>query len=291
MGVSGDAVNTAARIQTSAGPGEILVGQETSRVTRTRIQYGDAREVKLRGRASSIQVFSALRLNQTTVGVCRPYTRSCLPSLFRRSRARDEGLVDLWNRARTGEGQLVSIVGEPGVGKSRLIAEFVSRVADDGHTRLVQGRCLSYGQEVSLWLIADLWVTRLIDEDDSLDTIRDRLDVHMPSLLAVDDEAARLEARDVVGEVLGLAPSDPLSPGPAPRSGATPCAQPPTDTSGSLTARCDRSGAPGSPLDRCSQQRGSWPGPRDVPGLRLLVLVAQREGWTPPWSDLGCPSA
>ena len=141
MGVSGDAVDSAARIQTSAEPGEILVGQETMQLTRSRIRYGDPRKMNLRGRTDPALVFRALGLNQSTEGFWQAVHEILPPAPFV-GRAREmEGLSELWNRARDGDGQLVSIVGEPGVGKSRLIAEVVSRVAGGEDVRLVQGRC------------------------------------------------------------------------------------------------------------------------------------------------------
>jgi predicted ATPase len=65
-------------------------------------------------------------------------------------------LLNAWTHVRGGEGQLVTVVGDAGVGKSRLMSELVGRVTASATIRVVRGRCLSYGQQISLWLIADL---------------------------------------------------------------------------------------------------------------------------------------
>ena len=253
-------------------------------------RYGDARELKLRDRARAAPAYPALGLNQSTEGLWQAvHERLLLPPSW--DGGEIEELGEVWDRARTGDGQLVSIVGEPGVGKSRLIAEFVSRSAGDEDARLVQGRCLSYGQEVSLWLIADVLRSLFsIDEDDSVDTIRDCLDTNIPALLTAENDETRLEARDVVGEVLGLAPSESM----VTRAGAEARHNALVRSLRLMLAALSNRGpailvlqdlhwidaASNAVLRQVAV---------DVPGLRLLVLVAQREGWTPPWSDLGWP--
>jgi class 3 adenylate cyclase/tetratricopeptide (TPR) repeat protein/DNA-binding XRE family transcriptional regulator len=291
IGVSGDAVNTAAGLQTSAKPGEILVGQETMHLTRSCIRYGDPRELNLAGRAPAAQVFPALGLNQGTEGLWQAVHEILPPAPFV-GRAREmEGLSELWERARADEGQLVSIVGEPGIGKSRLIAEFVTRSAKNTEARLVQGRCLSYGQEVSLWLMADLLRSVFsIEEDDSLDTIRDRLDELVPALLTNEDKEAQREVRDVVGEVLGLSPSESM----VTQAGAEIRRQSLVRSLRRILAALSSQGGAILVLQDlhwidASSNEVLAQVAVDVPGLRLLVLVAQREGWTPPWSDLGWP--
>ena len=289
--VSGDAVNTAARLQTSAEPGEILVGPETMHLTRSRILYGAPRELNLTGQSSAAQAFPALGLNQSIQKLWQVVHEALPPTPFIGRKREMSVLTDLWERARAGEGQLASIVGEPGVGKSRLIAEFVSGTADDREVRLIQGRCLSYGQEVSLWLMADfLRSLFFIDEDDSLDTVRDRLDMLVPALLTTEEEEARLEVRDVVGEVLGLPPSQSM----VTNAGAEVRRDALVRSLRRILAALSLHGptilvlqdlhwidaASIEVLGRVAE---------DVPGLRLLVLVARREGWTPPWTGLGWP--
>ena len=291
VGVSGDAVNQAARLQASAEPGEILVGQETMHLTRSRIRYGDGRKLNVKGLPAHDLVFPALGLNQTTEGLWQAVHETLPPASFIGRDREMESLSELWDRARSGEGQLVSIVGEPGVGKSRLIAEFVSRAAGEQEMRIVQGRCLSYGQEVSLWLIADLLRSLFsIDENAPLDSIRDRLDMILPALLTTEDEDVRLEARDVLGEVLGLSASESM----VTKAGAEVRREALVRSLRRILAALSSRGPVILVLQDLHWIDGSSTAVLgqiavEVPGLRLLVLVAQREGWTPPWSDLGWP--
>jgi class 3 adenylate cyclase/tetratricopeptide (TPR) repeat protein len=305
IGASGAAINTADRIQASAVPDEILVGQETMHLTRRRIRYGEARELSLKGRASPLLVFPALGVNQSIEGLWQAVHEILPPAPFVGRGREMEILGGLWGRARAGEGQLVSIVGEPGVGKSRLIAEYVSRAVAGGlrgdepraaaidgpDVRILQARCLSYGQGVSLWLIADLLRSIFsVGEDDPLDTVRERLDTAVLALLTQEDQETRLEARDVLGEVLGLQPSDSM----VTRAGA--------EVRRRALVRSLRGVLSGRSLCRPTilvLQDLHWIDSAsnevlgqvavDVPGLCLLVVVAQREGWTGPWSEWGWP--
>ncbi len=303
IAVSGDAVNTAERLQASAAPAEILVGAETVRLSRSRIMYGPVRDLMLKGRTSAIRVFPALTLNRTADDLWQA-VHEVLPAAPFVGREREmAALTDLWDRARSGAGQLVSIVGEPGVGKSRIIAEFIPGVAggasswdrvsatSDAAVRVVQGRCLSYRQGVSLWLVADVLRSIFsIRQDDSLHTIRERLDVAVPNLLAAEGRETHLEAMDVLGEVLGLAPSESTvtNAGPEVRRNALV-----RDLRRVLAA-----------LSECKPtimvlQDLHWIDTAssevlaqvavEIPRLRMLVLVAQRDVSTAPWGHFEWP--
>ncbi|MDQ2925205.1 MAG: AAA family ATPase, partial [Acidobacteriota bacterium] len=153
IAVTGDSVNSAARIQAVADPGEILVGSETMRLTRRRIRYGEKRELTLKGKMGTVAAYPALGLREQ-FGERWELSGLATP-LVGRDRELVE-LLDLWVRAQSGEGQLVTLVGDAGVGKSRLLNEALDRVGAGGPIRVIRGRALSYGQEISLWLIADL---------------------------------------------------------------------------------------------------------------------------------------
>ncbi len=116
MAVTGDAVNVAARLQSIAEPGEVLVGAETRQLTRRRIRYGDRRDVTLKGKAGTIPVWPALGLREEFGERWEGYETP----LFGRDREMVQ-LLDAWVRAQSGEGQLISVVGDAGVGKSRLV--------------------------------------------------------------------------------------------------------------------------------------------------------------------------
>ncbi|HEV3310727.1 MAG TPA: AAA family ATPase, partial [Chloroflexota bacterium] len=284
--VSGDAINTAARLQTMAEPGQIVVGEETFRLTRSRVRYRDASETDIAGR-----VFSVLGLNRRAEMLWQAVHETMPPAPFVGRVREMAALQDLWERAQAGEGQLVSIVGEPGVGKSRLVAEFVSRASEDVTARLAQGRCLSYGQEVSLWLMADLVRSIFsIDEEDALDTIRSRLESALPAMLSSEDPDAQLEARDVLGEALGLPGSESL----VTRAGAEVRRRAFIRSLRRVLTALSRQGPSILVLQDLHWIDAASEGVlgevvADLPGLRVLVLVAQRDGWTAPWSEWGWP--
>jgi class 3 adenylate cyclase/tetratricopeptide (TPR) repeat protein len=291
QGVTGSAINGAAKLREQARPGEILVGQNTEYLTRRRVRYGTPRELKVEGRTLPVLVYPALGLNQSIEGLWQAVHEILPPAPFV-GREREIGsLREMWEQAQAGDGRLVSIVGEPGVGKSRLIAEFVSQVTGDPDASLLVGRCLSYGQEVSLWLIADLLRSLFsLDEEDPLESIRARLEVAVPALLSAHNEETRLEARDVLGEVLGLPPSDSI----VAKAGADVRRR---TLVRSLRTMLEVLSSRGPTIVVLQDLHWIDAASEDVlgqlavgfPGLRLLALVAQREGWSPPWSDLGWP--
>jgi hypothetical protein len=206
VAVTGDAVNTAARIQAAADAGEVLVGSETMRLTRRRIRYGERRDVTLKGKMGTVPVYRAVGLRERFGE--RWETSDQASPLVGRDREMVQ-LFEAWVRAQAGEGQLVTVIGDIGVGKSRLLAELVDRVATSTTTKVVRARCLSYGQQISLWLVADLLRNLFgIAEQDGLQEVRAKLTASLPRLLAQSDAATQADALDVVGEVLGLQPRD-----------------------------------------------------------------------------------
>jgi adenylate cyclase len=288
VAVTGDAVNTSARIQAAAEPGEVLAGEETMQLTRRRIRYGEKRDLVLKGKAGTIPVWPALGLREQ-LGERWEEPEHLSPLVGREREVAQ--LVDAWTRAREGEGQLLTVVGDAGVGKSRLISELVGRITSGAAIRVVRGRCLSYGQEISLWLVADLLRGMLgIREQEPLDEVRVKLSTAIASLLTGQDAGTQADAIDVLGEVLGLPPEDSLL--------ATAGAQVRRQAVVRglrllLSAVSER--APTLMvledlhwIDAASQEVLTEV-LADVPGLRLLVLAAQRPGWNAAWGEWGWP--
>jgi class 3 adenylate cyclase/tetratricopeptide (TPR) repeat protein len=152
--VAGDVVNTAARLQTAAPKNGILVGDTTYRATGDVIAYGEAAAVEAKGKAKPIPVWAALQARSrlgvdvarfhTTPLVGREHETSVLSQTLRRA---------LHEHAP----QVITIVGAPGIGKSRLVFELM-QVVDD-HPELIvwrQGRSLPYGGGVSFWSLSEM---------------------------------------------------------------------------------------------------------------------------------------
>jgi class 3 adenylate cyclase len=142
---TGDAVNVAARLEQAAQPGEILIGQETLRLVRDGVEAEPCGQLELKGKSEPVPAFRLAAVSGT---------------LDRRHEARFVGrsqevemLVQAWQRAREEEQcEFVTVIGEPGVGKSRLAAEFL----DGMQARSVHGRCLSYGEGMTYWPIVEV---------------------------------------------------------------------------------------------------------------------------------------
>jgi class 3 adenylate cyclase/tetratricopeptide (TPR) repeat protein len=151
---SGDVVNTAARLQSAAPVDGILAGEQTYRATERAIAYRAAEPVVAKGKADPVAAWEALEArSRFGVDVAR---RSAAPLIGRDREV--ELLVAALERA-VGERtpQLVTLVGVPGIGKSRLLAELFQAIERD--QQLVtwrQGRSLPYGEGVSFWAVGEM---------------------------------------------------------------------------------------------------------------------------------------
>jgi class 3 adenylate cyclase len=127
--VFGDAPNVAARVQAAAEPGSVLVTMNVQRHVAGLFVAEEQGVRELKGVSEPIQLF---RIVRASGGRRRSGARARTPFVGRKE---ELGLLARrWQRARTGEGQLVLVVGEPGLGKSRLIEEFHARLAETPHT-------------------------------------------------------------------------------------------------------------------------------------------------------------
>src|SRR6478735_436206 len=208
--VSGDVVNTAARLQSAAPVNGILVGEGTYRATSHVIDYREAPPVEAKGKAEPVQVWEAVgarsrfgsdveqKLRTPLVG--RERERSMLAGAFQHARKEQSA-------------QLVTLVGVPGIGKSRLVAElFQITDADEDIISWRQGRSLPYGERASFWALGEIVKAHAgILESDDTATAEEKL-VAMVETLGEDererDWLAR-NARPLLGlEIAGQADRD-----------------------------------------------------------------------------------
>jgi predicted ATPase/class 3 adenylate cyclase len=151
---AGDVVNTGARLQSSAPVNGILVGEATYRATREAIEYRDAEPVRAKGKAEPIPVWEAIEArSRFGVDVAQ---RARTPLVGRRREL--DVLLDALARTRSERSpQLVTLVGVPGIGKSRLVLELFQAVdADPDLIFWRQGRSLPYGEAVSFWALGEM---------------------------------------------------------------------------------------------------------------------------------------
>src|SRR6266446_1992849 len=151
---TGDVVNTAARLQAAAPVNGVLADETTYRATRQAIAYREAESVEAKGKADPIPVWEALEA-RARFGV--DVTHHARAELVGRERELSV-LRDALARAQHERiPQLVTLVGVPGMGKSRLVYE-LSRIADADPELITwrQGRCLAYGDGVAFWALAEV---------------------------------------------------------------------------------------------------------------------------------------
>jgi class 3 adenylate cyclase/tetratricopeptide (TPR) repeat protein len=200
--VAGDLVNTASRLQSLAPPGTVLVGESTHRATAEAIAYEEAGEQLLKGKSSPIPAWRAVSVLGMRGGAGR---RSALEAPFV---GRDEELrlvKDLFHATiREQKPRLVTIVGQAGIGKSRLGWEFEKYI--DGVTINAywhSGRSPSYGEGISFWALAEMVRERAgIAESDSIEEAAAKLSACLDEWLTDAEERRWVEPR--LAGLLGL---------------------------------------------------------------------------------------
>ncbi len=190
---TGDVVNTAARLEQVAGANEVLVGPDTHRLVRHAVVSEQAPAVELKGKAQPMTPWRIL-----TVGPLADAGRRFDSPLVGRDRQL-RILLDAANRSREDRApQLVTILGLAGVGKSRLVHEFLGSV--EGAT-VIRGRCLSYGDAITYWPLAEaLRGAAGIADEDPPDVAITRLTALAGNVPRADVIAQRVAAAIGLGE-------------------------------------------------------------------------------------------
>jgi class 3 adenylate cyclase len=182
--VAGDVVNTASRLQQHAPVGEIVVGEETHRATRSAIEYEPLEAVTAKGKTAPIAAWRAVAPASAT----GERHLSSTPFI---GRDREIGLLDAtWERVELERRpHLITVLGPPGVGKSRLMAEFTERISA-GKGRVVRGRCLPY-RERSPYGAFTAQVKELagIFDSDDVDVATDKLRTLVERLVSKEEAA------------------------------------------------------------------------------------------------------
>ncbi len=143
--VTGDPVNVAARLEQAAQPGEVLIGEPTLALVRSAVEVQPLEPLALKGKSEPVPAFRLL-----TAAAASERTHG----LRFVGREQELALVRThWERALSGRGcELVTVVAEAGVGKSRLVSEALVLI----DARVVSGRCLSYGEGITYWPVVEV---------------------------------------------------------------------------------------------------------------------------------------
>jgi class 3 adenylate cyclase len=184
--VAGDVVNTAARLEAAAAPGTVVVGERTYRATRDTVEYEELGPTEVRGKAEPVLIWRV---------------RDVQPMLRRREtagtpfvgRAEDLALLKhtYMRTLRESATQLVTVVGEPGIGKTRLLSEFSRSLRTNGETPTWrQGRCPPYGEGITFWALGEIVKAHAgILESDGADVATEKLAAAVSEV--VDEPAER----------------------------------------------------------------------------------------------------
>ena len=163
---TGDAVNVAARLEQSALPGEVLIGAETLGLVGSGVEAGEERLLELKGKREPVVAHVLLAVHELG-------ERLHTATFVGREQELQE-FADAWERAVTGPRcELVTVAGDPGVGKSRLVAQALVQI----DARVVRGRCPSYGEGITYWPVIEVLkqLNALPSDEDAAKAIRSLL--------------------------------------------------------------------------------------------------------------------
>ena len=192
--VSGDVVVVAERLQRSAAPGEILIGEETYRLARDAINAEPLEPLTVKGKRDRVMAYRLLEVVPGAPALARRFDSPMV------GRTRELALLEsAFSRACREEScHLFTVLGPAGVGKSRLVAEALAAIGDRG--RVLSGSCLPYGEGITFWPVLEI-VKQLTEIDDGDSPAEARAKIE--AVLAGEPDAELVAAR--VAQLIGLA--------------------------------------------------------------------------------------
>lgn len=158
--VTGDAVNVAARLEQAAPPGEALIGGETRSLVRDAVRVEPVEPLQLKGKSEPVEAFRLLEVLADTDAVARHLEAP----LIGRTRERERLRRDFEDAVAEGTCRLFTLLGPAGIGKSRLVADFLEHAGD--RADVLRGRCLHYGEGITYWPLVEILVRLGIDPED-----------------------------------------------------------------------------------------------------------------------------
>jgi class 3 adenylate cyclase len=275
----GDTTHLAARLQQQAEPGAILASEATWRAVEGYVRGERVGPVTMKGLSEPVVVFRLLG-----VGPRRSPLEGLGPRVLTRFVGRDrelQALLDLFAAAEEGRGQALGLVGEPGVGKSRLLLEFRQHLAGRRVTYL-QGRCLSYGSAIPYLPVGDIVRANCgVADADTPESVADKVRFGLQEVGMDPDDATPyllhlLGVKDPTGRLDVLEPESIKA-----------------RTFEILRRMCLQGSREGVLalevedlhwVDRTSEEYFTFLA-ESLPGASILLVTTYRPGYRPPWSD------
>ncbi len=199
--VTGDAVNTAARLEQAAGAMETILGDLTYRLARDQIDVEPIPPLTLKGKAEPVPAYRLI-----TVRGPHAERASLTTPFVGRQAELDRLEMTLLEVEATRSCQLVTIIGDAGVGKSRLVREFATRAASREKSQVLRGRCLPYGDGVTFWPIAEIVrAAAAISDEDPREMALEKIEAIVRRATGNREDPAPIVDR--VGAAIGLSPT------------------------------------------------------------------------------------
>jgi class 3 adenylate cyclase/tetratricopeptide (TPR) repeat protein len=197
----GNTTNLASRMETMAKPGTILVSASTHRLATDFFRFESIGPVKIKGLAAPQEAYQLIKTGDVGTRIAASVAKGLRPFVGRKNSM--NALMSVYENLKAGFGQVVGIVGEAGVGKSRLLLEFIKLLAGEEFTYL-EGRCLHYGGSMSYLPVLDILKSYFsIKDDDKESEIKkkltatiDALDENLRAGLAPIEELLGIESDD-----------------------------------------------------------------------------------------------
>jgi len=149
----GDTTNLASRMESASSPGNVLVSKNTHRLAKDFFEFETPAKIEVKGKEELQEAYRLLRTSEIDTRFKASVAKGLTRFVGRKNSM--SALMEVYEKARSGSGQVVGIVGEAGVGKSRLLLEFRHRTIQDQYTYL-EGRCLHYGGSIAYLPILDI---------------------------------------------------------------------------------------------------------------------------------------
>jgi hypothetical protein len=159
--VTGDAVNVAARLEQAAGAREILLGEATAALVRDAVEV-ERIELALKGKRDPVASFRLRALDAAAAGTTRHLDRP----LIGRSRERERLRADWEDVVASRSSRLFTLLGPAGIGKSRLVADFLEQV--ELNASVARGRALSYGEGITYWPLVEVLLQLGIEPGEAI---------------------------------------------------------------------------------------------------------------------------